>query len=360
MPMKNTSAIPIKNLYYLLSYAWEEFDGDQWVNVGKEEAPQVINLLAKQFIKGLKLLKNEGLKKGLSQQAHTISAVKGKIDWANTIGRQLILQGKTHCHHLHTTYNHPLNQSIKAYYLTLVHHPFLASPLKQTLFLYHDYLIDIQPVFYKRRQLLDYYSTFISPTYPFLIHLGELLVNMQIPTTSKERSSNQGMSILQDRAKMSKIFEQFVRNFYLLEQSKFRVSRPIIRWKGVTAFSEEAQRYLPVMRTDVMLSNGERKIIIDTKFYGKMFQSFHGHDSLISSHLYQLYSYLKNYSPDKLVENQSLEGILLYAASGNPMSFEYQIQDFSFRVKSISLSVPQGQIHKELYHLISEEKFFIT
>jgi hypothetical protein len=57
----------------------------------------------------------------------------------------------------------------------------------------------------------------------------------------------------------------------------------------------EAQAFLPIMRTDITLTNGDRILIIDTKWYSHTMHTNALHDSItfISSNLYQIYAYVK-------------------------------------------------------------------
>src|SRR6188474_3655627 len=65
---------------------------------------------------------------------------------------------------------------------------------------------------------------------------------------------------------LAHLFESFIRNFLRLEQNRFSVSRPILRWAGAQA-NGEALSLLPRMATDVVLDDGETRVVIEVKFY---------------------------------------------------------------------------------------------
>lgn len=48
------------------------------------------------------------------------------------------------------------------------------------------------------------------------------------------------------------------------------------------------------MRFDILLRDGERILIIDTKFYGELFQKRWEKETIHSEKLYQVYIYVKN------------------------------------------------------------------
>jgi 5-methylcytosine-specific restriction enzyme subunit McrC len=70
--------------------------------------------------------------------------------------------------------------------------------------------------------------------------------------------------VLEDEQEMPRLFEEFVRGFYLLEQSHYRVAASPLSWRW-EPLDEMSRALLPGVRTDVLLSPGEERIVIDTK-----------------------------------------------------------------------------------------------
>ncbi len=340
--------IPIRNFYYLLSYAWEEFQEGELKVVGKEYAAEVIHLLGVQFLRGLDLLAKEGWRKGIIQEERFTPQIKGKISWKKTIRNNALRQGKAFCVLPSQSRNIPLNQSIRAIYDLLLQHPSLARPLKAKLLNFRYLFEGIDPIYVDKRALADYYPTFQSPSYPLLLHICSLIYELELPWNNSAESS--GYAILPEPDRMGRLFEQFIRNFFRMELAEYEVTRPIIKWKVDREEERKKSGHLPVMRTDMVLHGPHRKIIIDTKFYAKMFQHFHGHDSFISSHIYQLFAYLSNFPREK--EHTALEGILLYAARDEGFQETYHLNGFPFIVKGLSLLLPPKEIHLELCRLI--------
>ena len=52
--------------------------------------------------------------------------------------------------------------------------------------------------------------------------------------------------------------------------------------------------FLPSMKTDISLHNGDKTLIIDTKFYGSMTQTQFGKATIHSGNMYQIFTYVKN------------------------------------------------------------------
>ena len=148
---------------------------------------------------------------------------------------------------------------------------------------------------------------------------------------------------------MALVFEAFVRNFFRLEQSEYRVRPLQMRWDAIS--DAQQLEMLPVMKTDIRLENADTQIIIDTKYYSETLQTHHEKASIRSGHLYQLFSYLKNAEPLG-PEYADAEGILLYPAVGEKLSFNAQIQGHMVRVCTVNLDQPWQQIRSDLLEVV--------
>ena len=141
---------------------------------------------------------------------------------------------------------------------------------------------------------------------------------------------------------MAAIFQEFVLNFFRLEQSSYQVRSETILWDADPAFGN-ASELLPSMKTDISLRSASRTIIVDTKFYKEALQTYFDRRSIRSAHLYQLFAYLKNLEPRGGPDAQA-EGILLYPAVGQALDLRYRIQSHMIAVRTLDL----GRNWKEL------------
>src|SRR5207237_3898447 len=124
------------------------------------------------------------------------------------------------------------------------------------------------------------------------------------------------VDVLRDERKMAHVFEDFVRNFYRVEQNHYHISRDRIAW-DLTAepSSDDAARLLPRMETDVTLRSSTRTLVIEAKYYRETVAQRYGGEALHSHNLYQLFSYLKNLETRVGPDTQA-EGMLLYPKLG--------------------------------------------
>jgi 5-methylcytosine-specific restriction enzyme subunit McrC len=164
--------------------------------------------------------------------------------------------------------------------------------------------------------------------------------------------------LLKDEEKMHRVFEEFVRNFYRTEQSRFRVSRSQVAW-DLAETSPLHDPFLPAMQTDITLQSFDRTIIMDTKFYGQIL-SGRGSPKVQSSHLYQIMTYLTQWH----AQNQQApkpSGLLLYARTQEQdLDLRYVISGFELRVKTVDLRKPWREVDASLLELLGFQKHIET
>ena len=105
------------------------------------------------------------------------------------------------------------------------------------------------------------------------------------------------------------------------------------------------------MKTDIILENIQeiRRIIIDTKFTEILTRPQYGGSRFKSSHLYQLYSYLRSQEePPNDPMSLSAEGILLYPSVGLDIDETALIQGHRMRFVTVNLARSSVEVIKRL------------
>ena len=102
------------------------------------------------------------------------------------------------------------------------------------------------------------------------------------------------------------------------------------------------------MMTDVTLEQGRRFLVIDAKYYGRVYQSHYGQPTFHSANLYQIFAYVKNMAMAK-GPYATVSGMLLYAATGEhvPRS-SYQMSGNRIGVRTLDLNRPFEEIRDQL------------
>ena len=107
------------------------------------------------------------------------------------------------------------------------------------------------------------------------------------------------------------------------------------------------------MKSDIILSNGDRTIIIDTKYYGKTMQTNYERATYISGNLYQIYTYVMNHSRGR---TGNVSGVLLYAKTDESITPDEDmiISGNKIGVKTLDLNVDFSNISKQLDTIVGE------
>ena len=340
--------IPIKNLFFILCYAWGRLDEGELVSASVDEVNTPQDLLARILINGSNRVLKDGLDRGYLQLAEESSSLRGKIDFSTSISRLLFEQAKAATFVDELSHNILHNQILKATLLSLSNSELVDSKLRSELARlirkFNDVdLIRLTASVFKRVQIHQNNSF-----YAFLTNVCELVYLQGTPNSTQGELRIQDFS--RDEVKMRKVFQDFVFNFYKLNQKEFSVSSERLTWDAVG--DENALKLLPNMYTDVSMSSPSRKIILDTKYYAEAFQSNWGKQSFHSSHLYQLNTYL-DAAQRTSKEVRRLDGVLLYPATNDEFTFKFELREHSIIVAALDMRKDSSEISKRLICLLS-------
>jgi 5-methylcytosine-specific restriction enzyme subunit McrC len=146
------------------------------------------------------------------------------------------------------------------------------------------------------------------------------------------------------------VYERFVANFYRLHLQGWEVSAQ----KRLDWHARTTNERLPLMVPDLVLqeTSSSRIIVIDTKFtVHSLVENRWGKPVFDSSHLYQLYAYLK--SQEHLSEqHHDAVGILLYPAIEARLSERIELRDHVIRIESVDLAAPWQEVERRLLEVI--------
>ena len=149
---------------------------------------------------------------------------------------------------------------------------------------------------------------------------------------------------------MAKVFEEFIYNFYKLEQKKYSVKSEWIDW-DMEPLNEISAKYLPKMKTDISLESEGKKIIIDAKYYKDTLGEGLYKETIQSDHLYQLVEYIRNIE-NKGGLNKDCEGILIYPVVDKRFDLGYNLKSHQIKIKTIDLNQNWQNIHTGMLDLI--------
>ena len=155
-----------------------------------------------------------------------------------------------------------------------------------------------------------------------------------------------------DEQRMSRLYEKFILEYYTKECPQVKASASQIPW----ALDDGIGTYLPVMQSDITLTQGSRVLIIDAKYYTHTMQTQFDVHTLHSANLYQIFTYVKNRDKDFGDEPHQVSGMLLYARTDEMIQPDntYQMSGNQISVKTLDLNQEFSVIAKQLNEIVTE------
>jgi 5-methylcytosine-specific restriction enzyme subunit McrC len=336
----------IKNIYHMLSYAFHSLRETGIMNVAAEDFDNIHDLFAAIIARGAGSQIKRGLHRDYAPQEETLTGLRGKVQVAESLKRQALPQGKLACAFDEFTEDSPHNQALKATMLMLLRHgnakPENKSALRKLL-LYFSNVTDVSPTAI-RWDGLKYHRN--NASYRMLIGICRLAINGLLLTT--ESGGHKLASWLQDE-EMHRLYEKFVLSYYQRHHPEFAPKPACIEWD---LRGEMDRAYLPAMKTDITLSCGCKRLIIDTKYYSHAMQAnfWTGNANYISSNLYQIFAYVKN--SDK-GSTGNVAGLLLYAKTGEEIApnSDFNIGGNIISLKTLDLNQDWSSVADQLEKL---------
>ena len=343
-------AVPLRNVYYLLCYAWDRLDSRDLVDANSLEGNRAENLLGKVMHQGVADLLRRGLDRGFTAVDQDDRRVRGKVLWPETLGRNLLRNGRVACRFDELTSDVPHNRVVKAAMRALTGVETLDSSIRRQLQEHCRRLDEVADVALSPRLFRSVQLHRNIARYSFLIQTAWLVSISFAPDDTAGRTRFRPFTA--NEQVMGLLFEQFVRNFLRREQDHFAVRAPKIAWNLGSEAGDDA-RWLPEMKTDMVLQHRSQRALIEAKYYASPLRSRFGSKKLRSGHLYQLLAYLEHmcspHAPHPL-------GVLLYARAGDDSALDYQLGRHRVLVRFLDLDQRWEEIHRDLLALADELK----
>jgi 5-methylcytosine-specific restriction enzyme subunit McrC len=340
------SLIPIRNLYYLLCYAWNKLDQGGIVDVERLESNDLADLFAHVLVRGVEHLFRRGVEQGYAELTDDVAGVRGRIQILPTARRFLVQHGKTACAFDELSIDTPANRILKATMQLLAQAPGLDRGLRDRLHVNAGVFAGVTPIRVRAKHfhLIQIHSN--NQFYRFLLSVCELVHGAWL--VNQQSGESRFRDFLRDEQRMAYVFQDFVLNFYRLERPDLRVRRENIRWKAASE-TDQTLSLLPGMETDISIRKGTERLIIDTKYYQETLSSRFGTPKVRSSNLYQLLGYLTN---AEQAPGENLQGMLLYPTVNRHLLLKYTIQGFPVTIATVDLGQDWREIRRQLNSLV--------
>ncbi len=335
--------IPVQNLFYLLCYAWDE--------VGELESAEARQLdrfdrledlfgwvLARSVIR----LSRRGLDRSYVPFQEELAGVRGKIELNETVRSNTLIRNRLAC-------------SFEDLSTDVLHNQILASTLAM---LSRTPTLDPRVRGEVRRALPRMSGVTERPLslrmfsriqldrnrrrYRFPIHVCRLLLQARIvdPVAGKTRF----LAVGPEDLKMWRVFERFAARFYERETSYRVRPQTHLAWWALEPVGPASEGRIPRMEPDLLLTNVDRRIILDTKYYKDGGLGDEDAAKLRAGHLYQMFAYVMNRERAQ-PDGPQHEGILLYPTVGRETRVEFRTHGHRFQARSVDLGRPWREVH---------------
>lgn len=341
--MQNLKQVPVKNLYYMLMYAWD-YPLDRFQEVIKTKEPtSPIDLWAKLFNREVSRLIRQGLVKEYKAIKEETGRVRGKLMFPESIHQQSFYRAKMVCEWDEMDLDIVENRILKS---TLEKILYDGSVSKETqiesrrllTYLHHLQSIKLNEKIYQTLSVKGRYKA-----YQLAFYLSEMMV---LDTFVEEGKSRDTLGTADQSKNLGKLFEAFVREFYRLNLPGYSVRSETFKWGS--------HPMLPKMITDISLRKGNRYIIMDTKYYVSALAEQFNVEKVRSAHLYQLNAYMQH-AQLQVDPQVTIEGMLLYPKVDKDFDETFDLLGHTVRVCTLDLTTSWERIEERLIGIMGKE-----
>jgi len=338
--MSNDHRILIKNIYYMLAYAFRAVKLSAMEKLAAEEFGHLHDLMAEILAQGVAGQLKRGLYREYVTEREHLGMLRGKLELRETVQNRLRCRRHLVCEYDELSEKHLFHQILKTAMLMLLKHsdvsPERGKELKK-LILRFDRVDALDPFRIPWNRL--HYHRY-NANYEFLMNICRFIFRGLLPTTEK---GNHKMASFPDDRDMSALYEKFVLEYFRFHHSDLRPAASRVAWN----VDGEGSDFLPVMQTDVTLRHGGHTLIVDTKYYSRIMQERYDRRTFHSGNLYQIFTYVKNQDRHG---TGNAAGLLLYARTDEAIvpDSEFTISGNKFMVKTLDLNQDFRRIAAQL------------
>ena len=329
--------IKIQNIYHMLAYAFQILRENGYASCGTEKFENTAELLSAILVKGVSVQIKRGLGRTYIEQTEPLSCLRGKINVTESIKQQTLIKQQLVCTFDEFSEDTYMNRILKTSMELLLRYDVPKTRKKElrNLLLYFKNIktLDVHTINWGFKFNRN------NQSYQMLMSVCYLLIKGLLQTTSDGT-----VKLMQfiDEQRMCRLYEKFILEYYRKHYPQIKTSASQINW----ALDDGISTLLPTMQSDIMLSYGEKTLIIDAKYYSRTTQVQYDVKTLHSNNLYQIFTYVKN----KACAGGEVSGMLLYARTDEEVQpdCEYMMSGNKISVKTLNLNCDFSEISLQL------------
>ncbi len=332
----------------MLSYAFKALKQTNYEHIATEKFEHIHDLLAAILAKGVAQQLKQGLHKEYIPKNDELTVMRGKLDTQKSIKHRIQKKQLLSCEFDELSENNLFNQILKTSIEALL--------TRQEVSLKQKAALKKCAVFFSALDSIP--STAIpwgrlsfhrnNHNYVMLMNLCYFILTELLHT--KEKGVYKMAHFSEEN--MAKLYEHFILEYYKAHHSYLsEIKAAQVKWDLRGDHDEAMIRFLPAMKTDIFLRQGDKTLIIDAKYYGQSLQTYRDKKSLHSNNMYQIFSYVKN----KDTQNTGrVAGILLYAKTDEAITPDctFNIAGNIIEARTLDLGCPFSEIRTQLDSIV--------
>ena len=288
----------------MLAYAFQELKQKNYEEIKGEPFEEIHDLFAEILIRAISFQLKQGLYRQYVHRQESMYSVRGKINIAGSIKHRTRQSNMLTCEYDELSEDNIYNQIVVTTSRILIRHPKVkdnrkAQLKKLMLFFSNVQEIDARIIHWN---MLRFDRN--NKHYRMILYICYFILDNMLLSTDEGKYKIREFS----DEHMCRLFEKFVLEYYKRHHPELKANAGQVSWNT----NEEASSFsfLPIMQTDIMLSKGERTLIIDTKYYSQITQKHYDKSTIHSHNQYQIFAYVMNHDKD---HRGNVDGMLLYA-----------------------------------------------
>lgn len=339
--------IPIRNVYYMLSYAFQILQEQGYNNISTEDFDNTAELCSAILSKGISLQLKRGLNKDYIEVKEPLSAIKGKIDISDSIKTRSIMKSQLVCSYDEFSENSYFNKILKTTVMLLLKADISKSRKKELknlmMFFSNVDTLDVHDIDWHIRYNKN------NQSYHLLLSICNLVIEGLLQT--QQDGTSKLMNFI-DEQRMCRLYEKFILEYYRKHYPSISANAEQIPWQ----LDDDMSDMLPVMQSDIMLKQWNQVLIIDAKYYTHTTQSQYDTHTLHSANLYQVFTYVKNKEHELKDKEHKVSGMLLYARTDEEIqpSNTYFMSGNRIDVRTLDLNCDFRVIKEQLDSIVKE------
>ncbi len=346
--MIKDKSILIKNIYYMLTYAFGVLRQENYEEIGSESFENIHDLLAAILSKGLAQQIKQGLYREYVAVSEDLPTVRGKINISNSAKLKMQRKQLISCEHDEYSENNRFNQIIKTTAGILLKQPSVSEKRKAELKKELLFFANIEEIEHSAIQWDTLRFQRNNQSYKMLLNICYFVLKGLLHSDEK---GNFKMASFLDEQAMCRLYERFILEYYRYHyRNVLSANSTQVNWETDDGIID----FLPIMQTDIMLKSGNRTLIIDAKYYTHTMQTGqYGNSTLHSNNMYQIFTYVKNQDAK---QDGSVAGMLLYAKTDEAIASNqvYHMSGNAIYVRTLDLGLEFSDISQSMDDIVGE------